>query len=57
MKTIYTINNIARKGAMSGLLFLSVMGLSSCNYLDLTSRPDMTARPKSLNNLKERRVL
>lgn len=34
MKTIYTINNIARKGAMSGLLFLSVMGLSSCNYLD-----------------------
>lgn len=34
MKTKYTINNIARKGAMSGLLFLSVMGLSSCNYLD-----------------------
>lgn len=33
MKTKYTINNTL-KGAMSGILFLTVAGLSSCNFLD-----------------------
>lgn len=33
MKTKYTINNTL-KGVMSGILFLTIAGLSSCNFLD-----------------------
>lgn len=33
MKTKYTINNTL-KGAMSGIMFLTIAGLSSCNFLD-----------------------